>query len=130
MVYEPGPITPQSFELGPRIVTPGLFEGLAAPLAAFVTSGDAALAGYSAILAPLVGRELAPSFETDVVPAIVALDGLDTVADALDIAGVVGVVDSTLADLDVLAADLPNPNDDAEADPIDAGGDLSGGDQD
>lgn len=130
MVYETGPIAPATLPLAPRIVTPGTFAQLGAGLAAFLSDSDAGHAAAVGTLAELSTRELGDAFNADVVPAIAGLDVLDQVADAIDVAGVVVAVDAATEDLGVLLLDLPGPDEGAESDPIDPGGDPPGGGQD
>jgi len=130
MVYEVGPILIEPLPLAPRVSQPAAFESLGAALGAFLTSGDQVLAGYSGTLAPLLSRELGSSYDSDVAPAIAALDSLDTASDAATIADVVSTVDSVISDLELVAADLPSPNDEADPPNFDPGGDPPGGDQD
>lgn len=127
MTYTAGPIVVAPLPLPPRILEPRAFEGLAAELGALLTAGDGVLAAKVAMLAPLVTRELGAAFDQDVAPAIGALDTLDLAADAADLSSVVGAIDSAVADLELVGADLPSPDDDADPPIIDPGGDGSGG---
>jgi len=130
MIFEPGPILVAPLPLAPRVSEPRAFESLGAALGAFITTGDPALGSTVGTLAPLVGLQLGSSYETEVVPAIPALDTLDTVSDGATIADVVSTTDSVITDLEGVAADLPSPNDDAEAETFDPGGPPPGAGQD
>lgn len=122
MEYTPGPIVVDPLPLPPRILEPRAFERLAAELGAFVTAGDGVLASHVATLAPDTTGPIGAAFEGDVVPAIGALGSLDLASDAADLSGVVRAIDSAVGDLELVAADLPSPDDDADPPPFDPGG--------
>lgn len=130
MFFEPGPIPIEPLPLGPRVVEPRAFESLGAALGAFLTTGDRVLASKVAALAPIAFEGLGSSFETDVVPAVAGLDTLDTLSDGATIANVVSTADSVLEDLELVGAELPSPNDDADPPGFDPGGPPPGGDKD
>lgn len=130
MVYEAGPILIERLPLAPRIVEPRAFESLGAALGAFLTSGDQVLASTIGVLAPLSTRELGSSYDLAVVPAIAALESLDMTSDGATIASVVSTVDTVVSDLELVAADLPSPDDDAQPVDVNPGGPPPGAGQD
>lgn len=96
--------------LGPRVVQPHEFEGLAADLVAQLGGADVGLGNAIAAIAPMVGRELDSAFNTDVAPAAGGLELLDRPEDAAELASIVGVVDAVAADAGAQLLDLPDPN--------------------
>src|SRR6185436_5088189 len=80
-MYERGPSDRTEMPLGPRVVQPGTFQAIGAPLIAALRDVDGAHASTAATLAPLAGVSLENDFAADVVPAYVALGALDRLED-------------------------------------------------
>lgn len=116
MVDEPGPFhVREAMPLGPRVVTPHLFEGLAADLVTQLGGADVGLAGAVAAIAPFTTRELDSAYNTDVAPAAGGLELLDTPGDAAEIASIAGVADGVSGELATQLQDLPGPD---ETEPV------------
>lgn len=127
MVYTAGPIVIEPLPIPPRVLEPRAFEGLAADLGAFLATGDGVLASHVTTLAADTTSPIGRAFEGDVMPAAGALESLDRAEDAADLFSVVGAIDSAVADLELVGADLPSPDDDADPPVFDPGGPPPGG---
>ena len=111
-MYERGPSDRTEMPLGPRVVQPGTFQAIGAPLIAALRDVDGAHASTAATLAPLAGVSLENDFAADVVPAYVALGALDRLEDAADHAAMVNAAAAAGLQLDDERSQLPGRDED------------------
>lgn len=110
MPNEPGPFAVRDpMPLHPRIVTPHLFEGLAADLAGVLGGVDQGLGAIAATLAPAVGTDIDPAFGADLASAVTALEGLGPVSDQAELAAIAGAGAAIGQGADAQQLDLPGP---------------------
>lgn len=108
--YERGPSTPSELPIAPRVMRPDTFQSVGAALVDTLRGADVAFRNLFAQLAPLATIELAPDFERQVAPAMVALGDLggDEASGTLD--KIIAAVDGVVGDVEAQAGDLPDPD--------------------
>lgn len=111
MDLEPGPFAVRDpMPLRPRVVTPHLFEGLAADLVGVLGGVDGGLGTLTAQLALTINQDVDPTFLSTLAGAVAGLEAIGPAADQVELAAIAGNGAAIGAGADAQQLDLPGPD--------------------